>query len=148
MCAKVPYQNARARKRWMPKVTCPPTTLTLRAGRQQHANARPEMRVCGRAMRPVHPWPGYIPDIAAKTPCKKPSSTSTTVADTSAATRSDWAHLDVALRRMSSAARYQGGRSRSESACRRREAWTADLARELEERRAASRSTASPSVVV
>ena len=46
----------------MPKVTCPSTALTLSAGRherQQHANVRPEMRVCGRAMRPVHPWPGY-----------------------------------------------------------------------------------------
>ena len=87
------------------------------------------------------------PDTAAKTPSDEPSSTSTTVADTSAATSSRWVHLDVALRQMSGAARPRGGRPRSESACRRRGARTRDLARDLEERRAASRSTASPSVV-
>ena len=38
------------------------------------------------------------PDTAAKTPSDEPSSTSTTVADTSAATSSRWVHLDVALR--------------------------------------------------
>ena len=36
------------------------------------------------------------PDTAAKTPSDEPSSTSTTVADTSAATSSRWVHLDVA----------------------------------------------------
>lgn len=44
------------------------------------------------------------PDPAAKLPCEKPSSTSTTVADTSAATPGDWVHIDVALRGMSDAA--------------------------------------------
>ena len=88
------------------------------------------------------------PDPAAKFPCEQLPSTSTTVADTSAATRSDWVRLDVALRQMSGAARPRGGRPQSETACRRRGARTRDLARDLEERRAASRSTASPSVVV
>ena len=135
----------RARSRKVLKVTCcPAPTLTVRADEAQHADARGMTRLTGPALRvPCTP----APDTAAKPPGEKLPSTFTTVADTSAATRSDWVHLDVALRRMSSAARHRDGRSRSESACRGRDARTGDLARELEERRAASRSTASPSVV-
>ena len=84
------------------------------------------------------------PDTAAKTPSDEPSSTSTTVADASAATSSRWVHLDVALRQMSGAARPRGGRPRSESACRRRGARTRDLARDLDERRAARPVRTSP----
>ena len=134
----------RARAREMLKVTCPALTLSVRADEAQHAYARPMMSVFARAARPVYP---YSPDTAAEFPCDQLPSTFTTVADTSVATHSDWVRLDVALRQMSGAARPRGGRPRSESACRRRGARTRDLARDLEERRAASRSTASPSVV-
>ena len=84
------------------------------------------------------------PDPAAKIPSDKPSSTSTTVADTSAATSSRWVHLDVALRQMSGAARRRGGRPRSETVRRRRGVRTRYLARDLDERRAARPVRTSP----
>ena len=118
----------------MPKVTCPPTTLTLRAGTGNSMQMRG--RRCAYAAAPCVPCI-RDPDTAAKTPCKKPSSTSTTAADTSAAAPSCWVHLDVVLRRMSGAARRRGRRRRSRTACRKRGASAQKLARALEEQRTA-----------
>ena len=77
------------------------------------------------------------PDTAAKTPPDEPSSTSTTVADTSAATSSRWVHPDVALRCTSGAARQRGRHRRSLTTCRKPGASAQSLARALEEQRTA-----------
>ena len=130
----------RARAHELLKVSWSATTLTLGSCRQLQANARPEMLVCVRAVRPVHPWPGP----RRKTPSDQPSSTSTTVADTSAATSSRWVHPDVALRCTSGAARQRGRHRQSLTTCRKPGASAQSLARALEEQRTARPVRTSP----
>ena len=84
------------------------------------------------------------PDTAAKTPSDEPSSTSTTVADTSAATSSRWVHIDVALRCTSGAARQRGRHRQSLTTCRKPGASAQSLARALEEQRTARPVRTSP----
>ena len=135
---KCPHPLHRLEPRELLKVSWSATTLTLSSSRQLHGRRCAHLRAPCASRAPV------VRTTAAKTPSDEPSSTSTTVADTSAATSSRWVHIDVALRCTSGAARRRGRHRRSLTTCRKPGASAQSLARALEEQRTARPVRTSP----